>query len=136
MLEGGDFQDVTLERAEVDAVSEQLPDVLLAAPQRRGLGAGRRRRRERPRRLEQRLIMPSGVQFNILIFPPGGRRGPSRQATSWWCGANIAPIEDMTTSNDWSSKGRLGVGLDPLIDALGLARRRPASNSLGSGRSR
>src|SRR6478735_2487282 len=28
MLEGGDFQDVTLERAEVDAVSKQLPDVL------------------------------------------------------------------------------------------------------------
>ena len=54
MLEGGDLEHVALQRAELDALAEQLAQVLLAAPQRRRLRAGRRRRGERPHRPEQR----------------------------------------------------------------------------------
>src|SRR5687768_4315349 len=53
-FERGDLENGAFERAEVDAVSEELLDVLLPAPQRRRLGTGRRRGRERSHRLEQR----------------------------------------------------------------------------------
>ena len=79
-------------------------------------------------------IMPSGVQLSIPIVPPGRHTRTSSSATSWWCGANIAPIDDITTSNDPSSNGRLlGVGLDPLEleRPAASARRRPASSSSG-----
>src|SRR4051812_47511167 len=54
LREGRDVEVLALERVERDAVAEHLGDVLLAAPQRRWLRAGRRRRRERAHRPEER----------------------------------------------------------------------------------
>ena len=39
------------------------------------------------------------------MVPPGLHTRTSSSATSWWCGANIAPMQDITTSNDSSSNG-------------------------------
>ena len=48
--------------------------------------------------LKRAPIMPSGVQLSIPIVPPDLHTRTSSSATAWWRGANIAPIEDMTTS--------------------------------------
>jgi hypothetical protein len=40
VFEGGDLQQVALQRAELDAIAEQLAHVILAAPQRWRLRAG------------------------------------------------------------------------------------------------
>ena len=53
-LEGRDLEHVALERVELDAAAHERLQVLLAAPQRRGLGARGRRRHERLHRAEQR----------------------------------------------------------------------------------
>ena len=50
--------------------------------------------------------MPSGVQLSRPIVPPGRQTRTSSSAAAWWCGANITPIEEMTTSNAPSSNGR------------------------------
>src|SRR3974390_2157365 len=47
MLKGRDSQHLPFERAKIDAIPEQPPYVLLAAPQRSGLGAGWGRRGKR-----------------------------------------------------------------------------------------
>src|SRR5829696_7136483 len=52
-LERRHVEHLTLEGPPLDAVAEQLAHVVLVAPQRRRLGAGRRRRRERPHRAEE-----------------------------------------------------------------------------------
>ena len=72
-------------------------------------------------------IMPSGVQFSIPIVPPGRQTRTSSSATSWWWGANIAPIDDMTTSNDSSSNGRFSASAcDPLELEPARLRAAPA----------
>jgi hypothetical protein len=43
-------------------------------------------------------MKPSGVQLIIAIVPPGRVTRSSSSATAWWCGANIAPTQDSTTS--------------------------------------
>src|SRR4029453_9529188 len=53
VLEGGDLQLLALECPPVDPLAEELPKVVLASPERRRLGAGRRRRGERSHRPEQ-----------------------------------------------------------------------------------
>ena len=80
MLEGRDLQVLALERAEVDAIAEQLAHVRLAAPQRRRLCPGRGRRGERPHRAEQRADHALGrpVQQPDRATR-GGTRGPARR---------------------------------------------------------
>src|SRR4029453_3994890 len=48
-----DLEDVALQGVPVDTATEQAAQVLLVAPERRRLGAGRGRGRERPHGLEQ-----------------------------------------------------------------------------------
>jgi hypothetical protein len=50
--------------------------------------------------------MPSGVQLSSPILPPGRHTRTSTSAAAWWYGANITPIEDITTSKDSDSNGR------------------------------
>ena len=67
------------------------------------------------------------------MVPPGRQTRTSWSATSWWCGANIAPIEDITTSKDSSSNGRFSASASTHSSSTpaALARSRPASNSSG-----
>ena len=78
-------------------------------------------------------IMPSGVQLSSPIVPPGRQTRTSSSATSWWWGANIAPIDDMTTSNDSSSNGRFSASASThsSVDALGLGAAAAGLEQLG-----
>ncbi len=42
--------------------------------------------------------IPSGVQQSRATVPPVRQTRTSSSAAAWWCGANITPIADMTTS--------------------------------------
>ena len=48
-------------------------------------------------------MKPSGVQLSTPIVPPGRQTRTSSSAACWWCGANITPMQDITTSNSASS---------------------------------
>ena len=78
-------------------------------------------------------IMPSGVQLRSPIVPPGLQTRTSSSATAWWRGANMAPMEEMTTSNDSSSNGRRSASAwaHSSVRPSASARRRPASRSSG-----
>ena len=78
-------------------------------------------------------IMPSGVQLSSPIVPPGRQTRTISSADSWWCGANITPIEDITTSNDSSSNGRFSASASTQSSSrpTACARARPASSSSG-----
>src|SRR6185295_985152 len=43
---------------------------------------------------------PPGVQLSTPIVPPVRQTRTSSSAPAWWCGANITPRQDSTTSND------------------------------------
>ena len=59
-------------------------------------------------------MKPCGVQLIIPMVPLGRHTRTSSSAVAWWCGANIAPTHDITTSKLLSAKeARLGVGLHP-----------------------
>jgi hypothetical protein len=62
-----------------------------------------------------------------------GRGEVDSAAVSWWWGANIAPIAEMTTSNDASSNGRCSASASThaIATPTACARRRPASSSSG-----
>jgi hypothetical protein len=66
--EGDDLQRLTVQRPPLDAFPEELPEVGLAAAQRRWLRTGWRRRRERL----QRALAPSptGRDVGTLVFAP------------------------------------------------------------------
>ena len=81
-------------------------------------------------------------------MPPFRQTRTSSSATSWWWGANIAPIDDMTTSKDSIVERQvLGVRLNPLelhpgglgpasagVEHLGRQiARRDARSGLGCG---
>jgi hypothetical protein len=78
-------------------------------------------------------IMPSGVQLSSAIVPPGRQTRTSSSAATWWCGANITPIADMTTSNVASSNGRCSASATAQSRSRSgdSTRRRPASSSSG-----
>ena len=78
-------------------------------------------------------IMPSGVQLSSPIVPPGRQTRTSSSAASWWWGANIAPIEEITTSKDSSSKGRCSASASTHSSSTPAASARcaPASSSSG-----
>jgi hypothetical protein len=50
-------------------------------------------------------LKPPGVQLIIPMVPPGRHTRTSSSAVAWWCGANIAPTHDITTSKLLSAKG-------------------------------
>ena len=52
---------------------------------------------------------------------------------AWWCGANIAPIDDITTSNDSSANGRFSASASTQSSSTpsASARARPASKRSG-----
>ena len=77
--------------------------------------------------------MPSGVQLSRPIVPPGRQTRTSSSAASWWCGANMTPIEDMTTSNDSSSNGRLSASAGTHSRSSPSASGAPAPASSSSG---
>ena len=57
----------------------------------------------------------------------------SSSAAAWWWGANITPIDDITTSNDPSANGRCSASASAHSSSRpsASARRRPASSSSG-----
>ncbi len=77
--------------------------------------------------------MPSGVQLSKPIVPPERQTRTSSSATAWWMGANWAPMDDITTSNDWSSNGSRSASASAHSSSTpsASARRRPASSSSG-----
>ena len=77
--------------------------------------------------------MPSGVQLSSPIVPPGRQTRTSSSAVCWWWGANMAPIDEMTTSKDASSNGRCSASASThaSVSPAASARRRPASSSSG-----
>ena len=123
LLERGDLEGLALERVQRPrgrrgALADAPRRPRAAATARRAGAAGANGfivRNSAP-------SMPSGVQLRRPIVPPGRQTRTSSSAASWWCGANITPIADMTTSKDSSSNGQvLGVGLDPVeLEALRL----------------
>ena len=65
-------------------------------------------------------------------MPPGRQTRTSSSAAAWWWGANITPIEEMTTSKLVVLEGQvLGVGLRPLqLDARGRGAGAPGLEQL------
>ena len=61
---------------------------------------------------------PAGVQASSPIVPPGRQTRTSSSAARWWCGANITPTQDRTTSNEpssWGSASAINVGTTRLL---------------------
>ena len=93
-----------------DPVAEQRADVVLVAPQRRRLRAGRRRRRVR-------LHGGEHLPDEALRRPAEQADGAARAAdpdqlvgAGWWCGANMTPTQEITASNvAVGERQRLGV---------------------------
>ena len=77
--------------------------------------------------------MPSGVQLSSPIVPPGRHTRTSSSAASWWWGANITPIDDMTTSNDSSSNGRCSASASTQssVEPFGLGAAAAGLEQLG-----
>jgi hypothetical protein len=46
---------------------------------------------------------PSGVQLSSPMRPSGRHTRTSSSAAAWWCGANIAPRQEITASKELSS---------------------------------
>jgi len=110
--------------------------VLLVSPQRRRLGSrrGGGGGAYGDRTLMNCPIIPSGVQLIIPIVSPGRQMRVSSFATRWsWCGANIAPTHDMTTSNSASAKGSASASASRHSSSTPSesAWRRPLSSSSG-----
>ena len=69
-------------------------------------------------------MKPSGVQLSTPMVPPGRQTRTSSSAACWWCGANITPMAEITTSNSASSYG----------SASASAVCQVSSQALGGGR--
>jgi len=132
-LERRDVEEMALDRRELHAVALQLAHVRLSAPQRRGLGAGRGRRRERADRAEQPADRPLGRPAEHPDRPAGRQTRISSSAAIRWWGANITPIADITASKDSSSNGRCSASASTQASSrpAASARARPASSSSG-----
>ena len=78
-------------------------------------------------------IMPSGVQLSSPMVPPRLVVRSSSPAAAAWSGANIAPIAEITTSNDSSANGRFSASpsIQSSSRSAALARRCPASSNSG-----
>src|SRR3954469_3637755 len=50
-------------------------------------------------------MKPSGVQLIMAMVPPGRQTRSISSAVCWWCGANMAPTTERTTSNSPSRNG-------------------------------
>jgi hypothetical protein len=76
---------------------------------------------------------PVGVPLIIPIVPPGRQTRSSSSAVSWWCGANIAPTHDVTTSNSPVSNGRASASASThwRVMPASAAIRLPVSNGSG-----
>ena len=70
--------------------------------------------------------MPSGVQLSSPIVPPGRQTRTSSSAATWWNGANMTPMQDITMSNEAVLERQvLRVGRHPLdVQALGFGSTR------------
>ena len=77
-------------------------------------------------------MKPSGVQLIIPIVPPGRQTRTSSSAAAWWCGANIAPTQDMTTSKLLSANGNASASASTQSSSTprSAAIRRPALEKL------
>ena len=126
-LERGDLEHVALQRAEHHPVAEQLRQVLLAAPQRRRLGAGRRRGRERLHGPEQRAEHALGRPAQ-----QADRASGPADAHELVGGRLVVRREHHADRRHDDVEGRglerqvLGVGRDPLdVEPFGRRRGRP-----------
>ncbi len=131
--EGGDRQRLSPERVQVDAVAEELAHVLLAAPQRRRLRAGRRRRGERAHGAEQRADLALGRPAQEP--DPPARRAHAHELVR---DGLVVRREHRTDRRHHDVVGLvrerqvLGIGLDPLeLDARDLGAAAPGLEQLG-----
>src|SRR6266516_2443984 len=86
--------DRLLARGDIgDPVGEQRADVVLAAPQRWRLRAGRGRWDVWRHRGEQLSDEAPGVQLSRPMVPPGRQTRTSSSALAWWRGANMTPTQ-------------------------------------------
>ena len=74
-------------------VAEQGPDVVLVAPQRRRLRAGRRRGRVRLHRREHLADEPLRGPAQQADPPTGAAHAEQLVRGAWWCGANMTPTQ-------------------------------------------
>ena len=67
------------------------------------------------------------------MVPPGRHTRTSSSAVAWWCGANIAPTQDITTSKLSSANGSASASASTHSSSTprSAAIRRPASKSSG-----
>ena len=132
--ERGDVEHVALERAPLDAVAEQPAQVRPRCPTAAAAGApGGRRRGERAHRAEQRAEHALGRPAQQAERAARPAHADQLVGRGWWCGANITPIEDMTTSKDSSSNGRCSASASTQSSSTPApsARCRPACSSSG-----
>lgn len=82
---------------------------------------------------KSRPMKPCGVQLIIPMMPPGRQTRISSSATTWCRGANIAPTQDVTTSNIASGNGSASASASTHCSSTPrlVAIVRPASNSSG-----
>ena len=106
----------------------------LVAPQRRRLGGGGGGAAYGFMTANIRPMKPWGVQLASPIVAPGRETRTSSAAAASWCGANITPTQDMTTSNEPSAKGRASASpcRQSSSTPAASAVRRPASSSSGA----
>ena len=77
-------------------------------------------------------MKPSGVQLSRPMRPSVRHTRSSSSAATWWCGANMTPMHDMTTSNEPSSKGSASASAScQVIGSRSPTAARPASSRAG-----
>ena len=128
VLEGGDLER---RRARACATRRGRRTARARAPRRPTAAAAARRAaaaaRTGPSCGTARRSSPRASSSAAPIVPPGRQTRTSSSATSWWCGANIAPIEDITTSKDSSSNGRFSASASTQSSSTPSASRAGAA---------
>src|SRR5437763_792894 len=78
-------------------------------------------------------MKPSGVQLIMAMVPPGRHTRRISSAVCWWCGANMAPTTERTTSNSPSRNGSASTSASTHSrrTPAAVAARSPAARSSG-----
>ncbi len=116
----------------VHPVAEQVAHVLLVAPQRRRLGPGRRRGDVRLHGREHPADEPLGRPAEQPDGAAAAADPHELVGAGRWCGANITPTQDITTSKAPSSNGSASASACRHSTRCPLLRE-PAAESSSSG---